>query len=150
MAISKEQWDYITYFTPEEVRKANGNPDTLDFELVLRYNKFRELIERPVHFVYNGLNSGGHVSKFHKNGQAGDCYLDPKDGKVNIHKVIMCALQAGFTGIGIYWNGKCFSFHFDIRPRYKGWRATKKYLDENNKKWEWNYKQLLHNSFFKG
>ena len=71
-------------------------------------------------------------------GMAVDIAFREEDGAVDIQEIFICALQAGYTGIGIYWNGIAWSFHFDLRPIYAFWTAVK-----GHREIAWIYRPLL-------
>ena len=59
------------------------------------------------------------------------------------------ALQWGFHGVGVYWNGECYSVHLDKRRDLAMWYAIKK---APGKEWKYTHIQELlqsmHKEFF--
>jgi len=128
----------IRHFTPEEVEGTGAKLSDVNFELIVRLEKFRDLIGRVVVLLPNGLTTGEHKSEWHRKGMAVDIAFREEDGAVDIQEIFICALQAGYTGIGIYFNETAYSFHFDLRPAYSFWRGMKKHRADN-----WDYSKLI-------
>ena len=126
----------IHNFTPAEVRKTGASLAHVQVETMVSLQRFREYIRRRVRLIHNGITTGGHLSPWHTLGKAIDSYLDPRDGEVKTHEVFKGAIHSGFKGVGMYWNQKVFSFHFDLRPNYAFWAGVK---DEENgiEDWKW-------------
>jgi hypothetical protein len=131
-------WKQIKYFSEWEARITGASPHDLDFKMVGCYDAFRMLMNRPVIWLHNGLTTGNHKAKEHPLGQAGDSRFRPQDGEVDVQLVFKNALKAGFRGIGIYHNGKMYSFHFDIREDYAFWIGHKKPGES-----KWQYSSLI-------
>ena len=121
--------DFIEYeidnFTPTEIVETGANVEDISVDLMVAMQKFRLLVNRRVVLLSNGMTTGKHKSKLHPGGKACDCYLHPDDGEVKVLDVFKFALEAGFKGIGIYWNGTLHSFHFDLRNNYAFWSGKK-------------------------
>ena len=130
----------IINFTPSEVRKTGADLSDVDKRTIISIQKFREYIRRRVKLCHNGLTTGGHKAPEHDLGLAIDSYLVMADGPINIHLIFKGALVAGFRGIAIYWNGSCYSFHFDLRPVYAFWIGVK---DEKKGITDWVWYPLL-------
>jgi len=131
----------IVDFTYSEIIKTGAELKDVKFELILRFQRFRNLIRRRVCFSIDGLTSGDHQSgqwAYHKKGLAGDIFLREEDGVIRTLEVFKAALEAGFTGIGVYWDGRTYSFHFDLRSNFAFWMGVKKSGSK-----EWIYKPLL-------
>lgn len=128
--------DFIEYkidnFTPSEIVETGANVEDISVDLMVAIQKFRLLVNRRVVLLSNGMTTGKHTSKLHPGGKAIDSYLHPDDGEVKIIDVFKYALEAGFKGIGIYWNGTLHSFHFDLRNSYSFWSGKK----ETGKEWD--------------
>lgn len=133
--------DYKIYnFTKKEVEETGAKLEDVKLALMRSIQKFREYIRRRVILVENGITTGNHKSIMHPDGKAIDGTLYIEDGPINIHILFKGALEAGFKGIGIYWNGIQYSFHFDLRNNYAFWIGIKD-SKKGVKKWIW--KSLL-------
>lgn len=128
----------IDNFTPKEIVTSGAELKDVKLETMIRIQKYRILIRRPVYIPENGITSGKHKAPWHPMGLAIDTWLHPKHGPIKSLDVFKCALEAGFKAIGIYWNGKLWSFHFDLRPNYAFWCGVKKYGDKR-----WQYHTLI-------
>ena len=128
----REFEDYgITDFTPREVSAVGSHIKDLQLSLMVAAQRFREDLDRRVKIL--SLTGGGHVAgSYHYMGRAMDVFLYAKDGEILIGDVFKAALNAGFNGVGIYWNGKCWSFHLDVRSKLGFWSAYKK---KDERKW---------------
>ena len=127
----------IVDFSPSEIEATGAKLTDIKLPLMVAFQRFRSLMGRRVKLIFNGLTTGHHKSPLHPGGLAGDFYFDPREGPVKILLVFKAALEAGFKGIGVYWNGKSYSFHFDLRPKYAFWCGTKKPGQE------WDYDKLI-------
>lgn len=128
-------FDHITHFTKEECLKTGANISKLKIDWFHHADMFRDLIDCPVKLIC--LNTGKHeVGSRHYSGDAGDVLLlKPRI----IPEVLDAALQAGFRGIGVYWNGVAYSYHLDIgRTLVTLWQGRKKKGDQ-----VWRYGPLI-------
>ena len=126
----------IHNFSPSEVEATGANINDVKIKTIVSLQSFREFVRRKVLLIKNGITTGIHKATEHQEGLAVDCYLDPLDGSISIHDIFKGALTAGFHGIGIYWNGAIYSFHFDHRSRFAFWVGVK----DNSKgitEWQW-------------
>lgn len=133
--------DFITYgiasFSPKEITDTGASLESVKLETMVRLQKFRSLLGCSVHLCTNGLTTGRHNSPYHPKGLAVDFYLKIDSNSVKILDLFKASLEAGFKGIGIYYNGKAYSFHFDLRPKYAFWTGTK---DGDS---AWDYHKLI-------
>lgn len=129
----------IKNFTAAEVEATGASLGDVQLRLMLSLQAFRILIDRRVGLIPNGMTTGKHQARQHPLGLAVDGFLYPDDGPVTVTDIVKEAIIAGFHGIGIYWNGKQFSFHFDLRPDYSFWRGVKAHSDFKN----WTYGSLF-------
>ena len=134
----------IKHFTAKEARATGAKLKDIDVELFYTISLFRSLHGRAVKIPKNGISSGDHSPKSRhyrtktRLADGIDVYFRTKDGPVDYRKVIVDALIVGFKGIGVYWNGKKLSFHFDLRPKLAFWRAWK-----SKPKAKWTYGTLI-------
>jgi len=142
--VKASDFQTIKHFTAKEALKTGAKLKDIKYELFYTIDLFRSLHGRVVKIPKNGISSGSHSPKSRhyrtktRLADGIDVYFREKDGPVDYRKVIVDALIVGFKGIGVYWNGKAYSFHFDLRPKLAFWRARK---DEPGDKW--TYKPLL-------
>jgi len=115
----------ITKFTPAEVENTGATLKDVRLRLILSLQAFRVIVDRRVGLLRNGMTTGEHDALEHPAGLAVDGYFFPGDGTVEISEIVKAALKAGFTGIGVYWNGVQFSFHLDLRPDLGFWYGSK-------------------------
>jgi len=122
-------------FTPKEVRATGAKLCDVQIWTMLTIQRFRDMINEAmghnvsVSLLKNGMTTGNHKSPYHPAGTAIDCYLSVEVATTIVFK---CALNAGFKGIGIYWNGKAYSYHLDIGDDFRFWIGVKK---PGGKKW---------------
>ena len=125
----------VTNFTPKEVRDTGADLDDVQIWTMRTIQRFRDKINEAVghkvsvSLLKNGMTTGNHKSPYHPSGEAIDCYLSVE---VTTTIAFKCALDAGFKGIGIYWNGKAYSYHLDTGDDFRFWIGIKK---PGEKKW---------------
>ena len=115
----------IIHFSALEVEATGASLADVQVRLMISLQAFRVILDRRVGLVFNGMTTGSHKALEHTAGLAVDGYLYPGDGPVAVGDIVKAALTAGFHGIGIYWNGKQFSFHLDLRQDYAFWSGIK-------------------------
>lgn len=135
MKMKPADWKRIRHFTPAEIAATGARPEDVDQTALLMLDEFRELLGVGVHLFKNGVTTGQHSSPGHPAGRAFDCYLK---AKVDFRRVLGAAVKAGFTAIGVYWNGAAYSFHLEWDP--KGIRL---WTGRKNAKGGWIYGTLL-------
>jgi hypothetical protein len=136
-----EDFATIKHFKPAEITATGANIADIQKELIVAYDKFRELIGRPIHLIKDGITTGNHKAPEHGEGKAGDCWID--GAELPDPLVLACAIKAGFRGIGIYWNQKQKSYHLDLRADYTFWNAKKSVPRNAFEKTVWIYGKLL-------
>ena len=134
-----DKYDIIN-FTPKEVEETGAKLIDVKKETIISIQKFRTYIRRRVGLLKNGLTTGIHKAPWHPLGLASDSFLYLEDGRQDIHIIFKGALHSGFRGIGLYWNQKQYSFHFDHRPSYAQWLGIK---DESRSIDTWQFFSLL-------
>jgi hypothetical protein len=133
-AMNKSQFALIKHFKPGEVTRTGAKLKDVDFRTIFVVDKFRQYLGCPVKLIKNGLTTGDHRDLAHPRGKAVDCYPTVKKSPQAAFKA---ALKAGAKVIGIYWNGRIYSYHLGLGPRLKFWTATK---GANN---AWKYHGLV-------
>ena len=126
-------------FSYKEIVGTGAKLKDVKAPTMYKLQKLRRKLKRRIRLLKNGITSGKHNSKRHPNGEAIDFALYANYGVVDsivCYQVVKLALAAGFNGIGVYWNGKAYSFHVDTRPLFTPWGACRK-------KGKWVYFNLL-------
>lgn len=108
-------------FTKAEIEKTGAKLADVNFEAFKKMVKFRELIKTEVYFVHNGITTGNHKSPGHPAGKA----YDVRVPKASFYDVFRAAIEAGFTKIGVYWNGAAYSYHLEDSEKAAFWMGTK-------------------------
>lgn len=116
--------DFLTlkHFVESEVTDTGASLDSVQLVLMQSLDAFRSGIGRRVHLLSGGMTTGTHSAPEHPQGLAADVHLDDRDGHVDhnvLYEVFRHAISAGFTGIGMYFNGHHWSFHLDLRSLNK-------------------------------
>ena len=102
--MTSEQWATIKHFT---INENWGNPDKMDYGLLLMLDKYREAINKPI-IIHCGYAQDGHtVNSMHYKGQAVDCHVMHAD----LLDLYLVAKHLNFGGTGIYRWG----IHLDNR-----------------------------------
>lgn len=125
------------YFNAEEIRATGAKLEDVSFQLMLALKAYRIAINRPVWLIPGGLTTGKHEAgsyHYRPEGAVDFYHSDP----VSADLVVEELLDAGFKGIGVYWNGSIKSFHADRRDEVKLWRGVKKAGDAG-----WKYSDLV-------
>ena len=135
--------DYVDLqnFTAQEVMDTGGNPETMERGQMVGMQNLRSMIGRRIVLLHGGMNSGEHTAAEHPEGRASDFILDPKDGPINqavIYKVFTSAIACGFKGIGVYFNGVCWSFHVDSGQDVAFWIGRKSTPNAEG----WTYRRM--------
>lgn len=131
--MTKTQLLSLKYFSREvEITSTGGTLEGLSYELFQRLDKLRERICSPINILKGGLNSGKHINNNDVHSQGLACDFVTKHSSIT--GVFRAALDSGFLGIGIYWNGRTYSFHVDIRKYQAFWFGVK---DAPGKEWEY-------------
>lgn len=128
----------IHNFTAKEIKDTGARLEEVQLLTIFRLNMFRVSVGKKIKLQKNGLTTGEHSSPEHKDGKAVDFYFD--DGSLagkSITEIVFMLVSCGFHGIGVYHNGKAYSFHADIGQRLRSWTAIK---DKTN---NWQYSQLF-------
>lgn len=132
----------ITNFTPQEIIATGARVEDVQLVTMQAIQRFRTAVRRSIFIPPGGLTSGDHVSKEHSLGLAIDVRFSPADGTVDnwaLFRAYMYeGIKAGFSGVGIYWNGSMYSFHFDFGA-IRMWAGVKKTPGAG----EWAYKTIL-------
>lgn len=135
-----QDWN-IRHFTPEEIEATGADLKKVQVVLVAAMDRFREILGRPFKLIKDGMTTGHHKAPEHAAGLAVDGFVPGLDGvadPITAEDVLKAALKAGFHGIGVYWNGGIYSFHFDLRPDFSFWTGTKSPSVPG-----WNYGKLI-------
>lgn len=131
--MTKENFKLITYFTQKEIETTGAKIEDIDFRTLKTLDRLRSKIGIPIKLQINGITTGRHSSPYHKFGKAVDFYFIKP---INFRLVYDKMLLIGFNGIGIYWNGKMYSYHGDSGDSFRFWKAKKI-------KGVWQYSELI-------
>lgn len=118
----EENFSEIKYFTADEIKKTGADIKDVQLKTIMAIDQYRKFIGQPVYLADNGITSGGHKAEEHPKGLAIDNYVKRE---ITADQAVKCALMAGFRGIGVYWNGIMYSFHFDLREKFEFWTGKK-------------------------
>lgn len=124
--------DYgITDFKPAEITRTGSRVSDVQLQVMTSAQAMRERLGRRVKPI--SFTGGKHsANSYHYLGRAMDFVLYAQDGEIVIADVFKAAVNAAYNGVGIYWNGKMWSFHVDTRSAFGFWSATKK---KGQRKW---------------
>ena len=114
----------IINFTPEEVVRTGAKLSEVKLVLFLCLQAFRTDLGQAINLLFNGLTTGDHAAPEHPRGEAVDFTIR---GSIDVRRIVVLLIRAGFNGIGIYYNGVAYSFHADLRPaeRFAIWTGVK-------------------------
>lgn len=117
----------IEHIRPQDITATNAPLDSVNLYLVLDLNEFIGRAGVPVVLLGNGLTTGKHRATWHPRGLAVDVAFNCSQDQVKIYDLWKLAIEVGFKGIGLYWNGRAYSMHLDKRPSPLAlWGGTKK------------------------
>ncbi len=133
--MKKSDFRQIHNFTAVEVMKTGAKLKDVKAQLFFALDVLRELTGLPIALIC--VTTGEHTKgSKHDSGEAVDVTIN---GKIELPTLLKCAFMAGFTGIGVYWNGVCASYHFDIgRKEIAMWIGTKHCSEQM-----WTYGKLI-------
>lgn len=134
----------INNFLPDEITATGAHLKDVVVNLMVAYQKYRLLMDRPIVLLQGGLTTGKHYSPMHPAGLAGDSTFQD-DHPVSFKRVYRAAMDAGFTGIGIYHNGAAYSVHLDLRPNHVHWVGWKRHRET---KWHYEYNFMVDPKLF--
>jgi hypothetical protein len=122
----KDFADYgIQKVTPEDITGTGAPLDSVNVFLILRAAEFVNRCGLPVVWLPNGLTTGHHQATWHPRGLAWDLAFNTDQRRVKMYDLWKLAIEVGFKGIGIYWNGVAYSMHLDLRPSLAMWGGSK-------------------------
>ncbi len=131
---AKDFTDYgIEKVTAADITGTGAALDSVNLFLILKVDEFAKRCPYPVVLLPNGLTTGIHRSTWHPRGLAVDLAFDVDPATVKIYDLWKLAIECGFTGVGVYWNGTAYSMHLDLRPHVAFWSGRKA------QRGRWNY-----------
>lgn len=109
-------WNFYTpqkvrYVTPQDITGSGATLASVKKETIYRLDDFIRLSGRKILVLPNGLTTGKHDSWTHEQGQAVDIAFRETNGVIVIRHLVIHAFCAGFTQVGVYWNGTAHSMH---------------------------------------
>jgi len=120
--VTRTDFKRLRHFTPAEVTRTGARIKDVQFRTMFVADRFRHFLGCPVKLIKNGLTTGKHRDPAHPRGEAVDCY---PTAKITHYAAYKAALRAGARAIGIYWNGRIYSYHLGLGPAWKSWAAVK-------------------------
>lgn len=115
----------LQHVRPKDILGTGAPLDSVNVFLAIKTDRFIERVGLPFQFLHNGLTTGIHRATWHPRGLALDGAFNTDQDLVKIYDVWKIAIECGFHGIGLYWNGTAYSLHMDLRPRLAFWGGTK-------------------------
>ena len=140
--MTRDDFALLENFTYREVERTGAKIKGVKFQTMWTLQLVRTRIKKRIRLMANGLNSGKHKSKEHPDGEAVDFAVAAIKTFAQVMTVIYYMLEAGFKGIGVYWNGVAYSFHGDIGRR-RMWATIKVKSKTNPRVKVWEYHRLL-------
>jgi hypothetical protein len=125
----------ITRINSKMITDTGAKLESVDAEVISKLNRVCNLLGADPCLQKNGLTTGSHASDMHPRGQAVDFYFIKEFPFKDVFKAM---LKVGFTGVGVYHNGKMYSYHGDLRQGYSFWTGKKSEVGEL-----WEYGELL-------
>ena len=134
--MNRLDFSVIKHFPPDDVVATGAKLADVQLETMIALDKLRDSIGVAIILIKDGMTTGIHKAVEHPKGKA----VDFTTGKVvPLPKIHAAAILAGFRGFGVYWNGKVWSYHVDLRPEYCApWIGRKAKPGASG----WAYKQL--------
>jgi len=140
--MTRDDFALLDNFTYREVERTGAKIKGVKFRTMWTLQLVRTKTKKAIRLMANGLNSGDHKSKEHAAGEAVDFAVSGVKTFAQVVKVIYAMLEAGFRGIGVYWNGHAYSFHGDVGA-IRTWAAIRIESKGVPRKTEWKYYALL-------
>ena len=131
-----KQYDIEGRITADEIRSTGSNVADIDSGAFESMCKLRKDLDSPIYFIVNGMTTGRHKSKGHPEGKA----MDVRIPRLPFYTVFKAAIAAGFNKIGVYWNGKAYSYHLEVSPYPAFWMGTKSGVGP---KYPWTFSKLI-------
>jgi hypothetical protein len=124
----------IARINAQMIRDTGAKLEDVQADTIGKLSRLCNLLSLDPVLQHNGLTTGKHASETHPRGQAVDfAFASP----VHFESVVKAMLTVGFKGIGVYWNGRIYSYHGDTRPGFAFWVGRK------NAAGGWAYDKLL-------
>lgn len=115
----------VRHVKAADVTATKAPLDSVNLYLILHLDDFIGRCGLPVVLLPNGLTTGTHRASWHPRGLAADVAFGIKQEDVKIYDLWKLAIECGFKGVGIYWNGVAYSMHLDLRPVLSTWGGVK-------------------------
>lgn len=122
--------------TADEIRATGSNVEDVDYSAFDSVCQLRKELNSPIYFIKNGITTGNHKSPGHPAGKA----FDIRVPRLPMYAVFKAAIGSGFNKIGVYWNGKAYSYHLEVAPSPAFWMGTK---PEPGPKHGWKFNTLI-------
>jgi hypothetical protein len=129
--MTREHFDSLVYTKESDIIRVGGIIEGIEYPTLANFDmlciKLSEYNCKAT-ILFNGLNSGDHVSEEHRKGEAVDFTINKE---LPVFTIVVLMIRSGFNGIGIYHNSICYSFHGDITD-IRQWIGYKK---KDEKQW---------------
>ena len=132
--MTEDELAHIEHYTRADIESTGATLASVQPQLITALDHFCNFYGCSFLILKNGLTTGKHSSVFHGIGLAADVVAN--HAEFLVQKAVKAALDAGFHGIGIYWNQVCYSMHLDLRTHYGFWCRAR---ERNKTQWyEWS------------
>jgi hypothetical protein len=126
----------IVNFSWDEAAATGADPRDVNVFWFVAAQKFRTKVDRAVVLLPGGLTTGVHGSWQHPNGTAGDVAFREGEGPLVPKRLVYAAVESGFLGIGVYYNGTALSMHLDLGPLVRRWLWLKAHRRDDWSKYD--------------
>lgn len=123
----------ITCTDKEKIEDTGAKLSDVNVYTIIKLQDFIDESKIDFALIKNGITTGRHSSPLHPKGLAVDIAVITNQ---KIYIVWKIAIKH-FCGVGLYWNGKIYSLHLDMRPRPGYWSGTK------NSDGSWKYSGIF-------
>ena len=113
----------IKKFTGHEVERTGSRLVDVNVFTMVKLQAFRmhPKVRRAVVLLPGGMTTGEHGSFQHPNGTAVDIAFHELERPLSPKQLVYAAVDVGFRGIGLYYNGTALSMHLDLGPELRRW-----------------------------
>jgi hypothetical protein len=112
--MTRDHFDSLIYIKEKDIIRVGGTIEGMEYLTLANFDLLCLKLEEykcKATILFNGLNSGDHISEEHLKGDAVDFTIDKI---LSVFTVVGLMIRSGFNGIGVYHNSVCYSFHGDI------------------------------------
>lgn len=124
-------------FTKDEIEATGSSLSEIDYSAFCKIVALRKSLNTPIYFIKNGITTGSHKSPGHLEGKA----FDVRIPRASSYDVFKHSISCHIFRLGIYWNGKSFSYHLEDSPKASFWMGKKEAPGVG----KWNFEGLIKN-----